>query len=53
MTQRREGRVWEDNYEIVEHDGSVIAQIPLAEARNDSRLAAAIRRNGWPEIPEE
>jgi len=52
VKQRREGRVWEGNYEIVEHDGSVIAQIPLADARNDSKLAAAIVRNGWPAIPE-
>jgi hypothetical protein len=52
MKQRREGRVAGDMYEIVEHDGSVIAQTPLSQARNDSKLAAAIKRNGWAEIPE-
>ncbi len=53
MKRRREGRIWEANYEVVETDGSVIAQIPLADARNDAKLAAAIKRNGWVEIPEE
>jgi len=52
MKQRREGRVNGLNYEVVEHDGSVIAQTPLADARNDSKLAAAIERNGWEKIPE-
>lgn len=52
MKQRRVGRVNGSNYEIVEHDGSVIAQTPLADARTDSKLAAAIKRNGWQEISE-
>jgi hypothetical protein len=49
---RREGRVNGGFYEVVEHDGSVIMQTPLADARNDSKLAAAIKRNGWADIPE-
>jgi hypothetical protein len=52
MKQRREGRVNGGNYEVVEHDGSVISQVSLDVARNDTKLAAAIKRNGWEAIPE-
>lgn len=51
MKQRREGRVNGLNYEVVEPDGSVIVQLPLPDARNDTKLAAAIVRNGWQKLP--
>ena len=49
---RIEGRVRNALYEIVAADGGVIKEIPLGDARADSRLAAAIARNGWEKIPE-
>ena len=52
MKQRIAGRVNGENYEVVYPDGSVMKQIPLGEARNDTQLAAAIQRNGWEAIPE-
>lgn len=52
MKLRREGRVNGLNYEVVEADGSVIVQTPLFDARNDTKLRAAIERNGWPKVPE-
>jgi hypothetical protein len=42
---RREGRVAAGFYEVVEPDGSVIFRVPLADV--DSKLLAAIKRNGW------
>lgn len=39
-------------YEIRHPDGSVVKQIPLADARGDSKLAAAIKRNGWEGLPD-
>lgn len=52
MKLRREGRVAGPHYEIVDTDGTVLTSTPLDEARNDTRLAAAIKRNGWQKIPE-
>lgn len=52
MTQRVEGRVTQSMYEIVHPDGSVVGQYPLSTARTDRKLAATIKRNGWPAIPE-
>jgi hypothetical protein len=53
VKQRVEGRVSNGCYEVVGVDGGVISQVPLAEARRDTKLAAAIKRNGWPAVPEE
>lgn len=46
---RIEGRVVNSHYVITGPSG-VMKQIPLAEARADPKLAAAIRRNGWEQI---
>lgn len=48
MKLRVVGRVNGSNYEVVSPDGNVKA-IPLAEA--DSKLRAAIERNGWEALP--
>lgn len=53
MKVRITGRVNGDNYEIVGVDGSVTQQIPLADASKDTKLAAAIKRNGWEALPDE
>jgi hypothetical protein len=53
MKQRYAGRVNGDNYEVLEPGGGVVRQIPLGEARQDSKLAASIKRNGWEAIPDE
>ena len=50
MKQRITGRVNGEIYEIVGLDGDVIQTIPLADARDDQKLMAAIRRNGWESI---
>lgn len=47
---RIEGRVEGDFY-VVAHAGT-LRKIPLAEARGDTKLAAAIKRNGWQGIPD-
>lgn len=52
MKQRIEGRIVGSMYEIVQPGGSVVSQTPLADARKDTKLAAAIKRNGWQDIPE-
>lgn len=52
MKQRREGYVQGDMYVIVDFDGTVIQQTPLAVAASDAKLVAAIARNGWKEIPK-
>lgn len=51
MKQRIQGRLQGNNYEIVHPDGSVVSQVPLKDARTDKKLASAIDRNGWEEIP--
>ncbi len=53
IKQRILGRVQGSNYEIVHPDGSIVSQTPLSDARNDTKLAAAIKRNGWDPVPEE
>lgn len=53
MKQRIQGRVSGGNYQIVHPDGGVASETPLKDARNDTKLAAAIKRNGWEAIPEE
>ena len=45
---RIEGRVVGGNYVI--SGSGVTRSIPLAEAREDRKLAAAIQRNGWQEL---
>jgi hypothetical protein len=47
MKQRITGRVNRDRnvYEVVSPSGDVLKEIPLDQA--DSKLAAAIERNGW------
>jgi hypothetical protein len=52
VKQRQIGRVRDGNYEVLAPDGGLIWQRPLAEARGDTKLAAAIKRNGWEVIPE-
>ena len=52
MKQRIEGRRSGNMYQIIGLDGSVISAIPIDEARNDRKLAAAIKRNGWEAIDE-
>ncbi len=47
---RIEGRVEHSNY-VIRGPQGVMKQIPLSEAREDKKLAAAIRRNGWEGIP--
>jgi hypothetical protein len=53
VKQRIIGRVNGDNYEVVLPSGEVNQTIPLEEAKQDTKLAAAIRRNGWQQLPEE
>ncbi len=43
---RIEGRVEHSHY-VIRGPQGVMKQIPLAEARADAKLAAAIARNGW------
>ncbi len=43
---RIEGRVEHSQY-VIRGAMGVMKEIPLEEARQDSKLAAAIRRNGW------
>lgn len=52
MMRRREGRVNGDFYEIVDANGAVLVSARLSEVRDDTKLAAAISRNGWTRIPE-
>jgi hypothetical protein len=47
---RIEGRVDGDHY-VIAHAG-VMKRITLVEARQDQKLLAAIKRNGWEAIPE-
>lgn len=49
---RIEGKVNGGFYEIAQ-GGRVISQYPLHEAKSDSKLLAAIKRNSWEEIPED
>lgn len=48
---RIEGRVQNSMYVIAGPQG-VVKEIPLAEARQDPKLKAAIKRNSWQEIPD-
>ena len=48
MKKRFTGRVNGPNYELVGPSGDVMKTIPLSEA--DSKLRAAIERNGWERI---
>lgn len=43
---RIEGRVEHGSY-VIRGPQGVMKEIPLDEAREDRKLAAAIRRNGW------
>lgn len=52
MKQRVTGRVNGDRYEVTYPGDIVVQSVPLSEARQDSKLAAAIDRNGWEAIPE-
>lgn len=52
MKQRITGEVRDDDYVILDVAGGVTRQIPLAQARQDAKLKAAILRNGWAAIPE-
>lgn len=51
--QRFEGRPHGAHYRLIGPDGSVLREIPMGEARADSKLAAAIKRNGWAPVPKE
>lgn len=48
---RIEGRVRHGKYIITSANG-VVKEIPLSDARRDSKLLAAIKRNSWEEIPD-
>jgi hypothetical protein len=48
VKQRITGRVNGDKYEVVSPSGDVLKEILLSEA--DSKLRAAIERNGWEAI---
>ncbi len=48
---RVEGRVQGSLYIITSGNG-VVKEIPLDEARKDSKLKAAIKRNSWQELPD-
>lgn len=50
MKRRITGRVNGDFYEVVGIDGNVTLRLPLIEARQDAKLAEAIRRNGWEKV---
>jgi hypothetical protein len=52
VKQRQTGRVKDGNYEVLAPDGGLIWQRSLADVRADTKLAAAIKRNGWEAIPE-
>lgn len=52
MKQRIEGRVIGNRYQVHAADGGVMLDKALDEARGDTALAAAIKRNGWQAIPE-
>lgn len=52
MKKRITGRVNGDRYEILNPEGGVTRSQPMSEARADSKLAAAIKRNGWEDIPD-
>lgn len=43
---RTEGAVEGDNY-VIRHGGGVLRTYTLDEARQDRKLLAAIKRNGW------
>ena len=47
---RIEGRVRGSLY-LIEGPHGVVKEMPLAEARDDAKLAKAIERNGWEPIP--
>jgi hypothetical protein len=47
MSQRITGRVNGDHYEVLSPAGELLKRMTLEEARNDSKLRAAIERNGW------
>ncbi|MBB6424949.1 hypothetical protein HDC35_000646 [Sphingopyxis sp. JAI128] len=49
---RIEGRVRHGMYVITSANG-VVKEVPLSEARNDSKLKAAIKRNSWEPIDGE
>jgi hypothetical protein len=48
---RIEGRVEHSNY-VIRGSQGVMKQIPLDQARSDTKLRAAIERNGWEGIPD-
>lgn len=48
---RLEGRVRHSLY-VIEGPQGVMKEIPLEQARSDTKLAAAIKRNGWEAIPD-
>jgi hypothetical protein len=47
VSQRITGRVNGQNYEVLSPAGDILKQMTLDEARFDSKLKAAIVRNGW------
>lgn len=48
---RIEGSVDGGEYVIAGPSGD-LKRIPLEDARSDPKLAAAIKRNGWKDIPD-
>lgn len=49
--KRITGHVEEGHYVIRDTSGGVNRMIPLDDARADTKLRAAIERNGWKAIP--
>jgi hypothetical protein len=52
VKQRQQGSVNGTNYEVRAPDGGLIWQRPISEVRDDTKLAAAIKRNGWEGLSE-
>lgn len=52
MKKRITGHVVGGDYEIHDTAGGVIRRVSLSEARGDTKLIAAIVRNGWEAIPD-
>ena len=48
---RLEGRMENGQY-VIRGPQGVVKEIPLEDAREDKKLAAAIQRNGWEGIPD-
>lgn len=50
MKHRIEGKLGDGVYLILAPDGGIMRAIPLDEAKADTKLRAAIQRNGWEKL---